>query len=79
MFRDGAQVTLMDGSGAADLDYDAAQDKLKLVTAANEASFVGLRPGGRQRRRCRIARWRSPRRRGRGRCSAPPPIPPAWR
>jgi hypothetical protein len=42
MFRDGAQVTLMDGNGATDLDYDVSQDKLKHVTAANEASFIGL-------------------------------------
>lgn len=42
MFRDGAQVTLPDTGALVDLDYDPMEDKWKPVTAANEATFVGL-------------------------------------
>lgn len=42
MFRDGAQVTLPDSGAVVDLDYDPVQDKWKVVSAANESSFVGL-------------------------------------
>lgn len=42
MFRAGAQVSLLDNTNVLDMVFDELEDKLKVVTAANEASFVGL-------------------------------------
>lgn len=42
MFRAGAQVTLPDSGALVDLDYDPTEDKWKVVSAANESTFVGL-------------------------------------
>jgi hypothetical protein len=42
MFRDGAQVTLPDAGGIADLTYDDATDKWMAVSPTNESEWSGL-------------------------------------
>lgn len=42
MFQPGAQVTLPDTGNVVSMDYDSVMDRLKVATAANECSFLGL-------------------------------------
>jgi hypothetical protein len=42
MMNNGAQILLADVGAVLDFSYDDMEKKLKVVTAANEASFIGL-------------------------------------
>lgn len=42
MFKDSAQVALPNIDAVGDIDYDPNEDKWRIISAANESSFVGL-------------------------------------
>jgi hypothetical protein len=42
LFMPGAQCTLPDSGAVVDMDYDPMQDKLKVISGANESAWTGL-------------------------------------